>query len=120
MERETKDEFNKINKSIKDLSALTTKSIKDLSASTRESIRESVEDLAASTARGFEQTVNRTEWVEFKNEIYEFQTETRNNFRSLRNDIWGISNNFVDKNEFEDLSLRVKYLETKLGIESGK
>jgi len=35
-------------------------------------------------------------------------------------DLHEIKGNIVYKYEFEDLAARVKYLETKLGIESGK
>ncbi|MCK6462522.1 MAG: hypothetical protein L6Q29_01740 [Candidatus Pacebacteria bacterium] len=38
----------------------------------------------------------------------------------LRRDVRDMKNNSIDPREFEDLTHRVKYLEEKLGIESGK
>ena len=46
------------------------------------------------------------------------QAETRQNFRDVREDIAGLRKE--TEFEFDDLLGRVKYVEQKLGIESGK
>ena len=51
-------------------------------------------------------------------EVVAFQVETRQNFRDVRDDIAGLRKE--TEFEFEDLLGRVKYVEQKLGIESGK
>jgi hypothetical protein len=53
-----------------------------------------------------------------KEEFVAFQAETRQNFRDVRRDIAGLRKE--TKFEFDDLFGRVKYVEQKLGIESGK
>jgi hypothetical protein len=53
-----------------------------------------------------------------KEEFATFQAETRQNFRDVREDIAGLRKE--TEFEFDDLLGRVKYLEHKLGIESGK
>jgi hypothetical protein len=53
-----------------------------------------------------------------KEEFAAFQAETRQNFRDVREDIAGLRKE--TEFEFDDLLGRVKYLEQKLGIESGK
>jgi hypothetical protein len=47
-----------------------------------------------------------------------FQAETRQNFRDVREDIAGLRKE--TEFEFDDLLGRVKYVEQKLGIKSGK
>jgi hypothetical protein len=51
-------------------------------------------------------------------ELVIFQTQTRQNFRDVREDIAGLRKE--TEFEFDDLLGRVKYLEQKLGIESGE
>jgi hypothetical protein len=53
-----------------------------------------------------------------KEEFATFQAETRQNFRDVREDIAGLRKE--TEFEFDDLLGRVKYVERKLGIESGK
>jgi hypothetical protein len=53
-----------------------------------------------------------------KEEFAAFQAETRQNFRDVREDIAGLRRE--TEFEFDDLLGRVKYVEQKLGIESGK
>jgi hypothetical protein len=53
-----------------------------------------------------------------KEEFAAFQAETRQNFRDVREDIAGLRKE--TEFEFDDLLGRVKYVEQKLGIESGK
>ncbi len=59
----------------------------------------------------------KKEMYAFKDEVREFQEETRQNFRDLRDDIRDLQQ---EDPEFDDLLGRVKYVERKLGIESGK
>jgi hypothetical protein len=51
-------------------------------------------------------------------EVVAFQAETRQNFRDVRDDIAGLRKE--TEFEFDDLLGRVKYVEQKLDIESGK
>jgi hypothetical protein len=53
-----------------------------------------------------------------KEDFMAFQAETRQNFREVREDIAGLRKE--TEFEFDDLLGRVKYVERKLGIESGK
>jgi hypothetical protein len=53
-----------------------------------------------------------------KDEFMVFQAETRQNFRDVREDIAGLHRE--TEFEFDDLLGRVKYVERKLGIESGR
>jgi hypothetical protein len=53
-----------------------------------------------------------------KEELSAFQAETRQNFRDVREDIANLRKE--TEFEFDDLLGRVKYVEQKLGIESGK
>jgi hypothetical protein len=53
-----------------------------------------------------------------KEEFAAFQAETRQNFRDVREDIAGLRKE--TEFEFDDLLGRMKYVEQKLGIESGK
>jgi hypothetical protein len=53
-----------------------------------------------------------------KEEFATFQAETRQNFRDVRGDIACLRKE--TEFEFDDLLGRVKYVEQKLGIESGK
>jgi hypothetical protein len=53
-----------------------------------------------------------------KEKFAAFQAETRQNFRDVRDDIAGLRKE--TEFEFDDLLGRVKYVEQKLDIESGK
>jgi gas vesicle protein len=53
-----------------------------------------------------------------KEDLLKFQEETRRNFNDVRSDIAELKKE--TEFEFEDLLGRVKYVEQKLGIESGK
>jgi hypothetical protein len=53
-----------------------------------------------------------------KEQFVAFEAETRQNFRDVREDIAGLRKE--TEFEFDDLLGRVKYVEQKLGIESGK
>jgi hypothetical protein len=62
--------------------------------------------------------VTKKEFSELHEELVVFQAETRQNFRDVREDIAGLRKE--TEFEFDDLLGRVKYVEQKLGIESGK
>lgn len=89
--------------------------------------KQEFDNLAIMIQKGFEQTIE-------KKNFSDFVTRTEESFRIIDNrfnqvnarldnierDISEIRKHFVYRDEFEDLMARVKYLETKLGIESGK
>lgn len=62
--------------------------------------------------------VTKKEFSALHVEFVAFQAETRQNFRDVREDIAGLRRE--TEFEFDDLLGRVKYVEQKLGIESGK
>ena len=62
--------------------------------------------------------VTKEELSALHEEVVAFQAETRQNFRDVRDDIAGLRKE--TEFEFDDLLGRVKYVEQKLGIESGK
>jgi hypothetical protein len=62
--------------------------------------------------------VTKEEFSALHEEFLVFQAETRQNFRDVREDIAGLRKE--TEFEFDDLLGRVKYVEQKLGIESGK
>lgn len=62
--------------------------------------------------------VTKKELSALHEEVVAFQAETRQNFRDVRDDIAGLRKE--TEFEFDDLLGRVKYVEQKLGIESGK
>ena len=95
------------------------------------------ENLAGMIKRGFDATATKTELKNVQSDITEMKgdiTEMKSNIKRLdgevrhinatlgvmATDIADIKKHFVYRNEFEDLMARVKYLETKLGVESGK
>ncbi|MBI4114376.1 MAG: hypothetical protein HY445_00865 [Candidatus Niyogibacteria bacterium] len=71
-------------------------------------------DLARSIAKGFEKTVSDIEQLGNKLD----HTDAR--IARIETDIKEMSGNIVYKSEFEDLEARVKYVESKLNIVSGK
>lgn len=91
-----------------------------------------MEQIARMVAKGFEETGDHIKGL--GKEIQEVKQELKEDIRSLKSqldltdarvgrmeaDISEIRGNIVYKYEFEDLSARVKYLELKLGVESGK
>jgi hypothetical protein len=62
--------------------------------------------------------VTKEEFSALREEFAAFASETRQNFRDMREDIAGLRKD--TEFEFDDLLGRVKYVEQKLGIESGK
>jgi hypothetical protein len=62
--------------------------------------------------------VTKEEFSALREEFADFASGTRQNFRDVREDIAGLRKE--TEFEFDDLLGRVKYVEQKLGIESGK
>jgi phosphoglycolate phosphatase-like HAD superfamily hydrolase len=62
--------------------------------------------------------ITKKEFSALHEEFVAFEAETRQNFRDVREDIAGLRKEAAF--EFDDLLGRVKYVEQKLGIESGK
>jgi len=87
-----------------------------------------IDNLALMINKGFEQTNERIAKVEeriAKIDLRLAKVEMELSHMNARlsvieSDIADIKKHFVYRNEFEDLMARVKYLETKLGVESGK
>ena len=67
---------------------------------------------------GFEKVDERFEQLESRIDKGFYEVNVR--LSNLEQDMTHIKNNFVYRHEFEDLMARVKYLEVKMGIESGK
>lgn len=88
------------------------------------------ENLGAMIKRGFDATATKTELknvqgdiTEMKSDIKRLDGEVRHinaTLGAIQQDIAEIKKHFIYRYEFEDLMARVKYLETKLGVESGK
>jgi len=92
-------------------------------------IQNETENLAQIVNKGFESTQKQINTVreELKSDIDAVKEELKSdinylnsNIKVIRQDIAEIKLNFVYRHEFEDLMARVKYLETKIGVESGK
>jgi tetrahydromethanopterin S-methyltransferase subunit G len=93
-----------------------------------------IEDLAGMIARGFEETAKkadmdarfdkveeRLDHVELRLDRVEGRLDHMDaRMGRVEADLAEIRGNLVYRHEFEDLMARVKYVETKLGIESGK
>ena len=89
-----------------------------------------MDDLAAMVQRGFVETAKKADvdslrggFDSLRTELGEFKKETRDNFAHVHTRLGMIERDVKDvvhKDEFEDLMARVKYLEKKLGVESGK
>lgn len=98
-----------------------------------------IENLAGMIQRGFEETTKRIgskvdslenkvdsleDKVDFLHvELQDFKKETRDNFAHVHARLGVIESDVKDvvhKDDFEDLMARVKYIERKMGIESGK
>jgi hypothetical protein len=81
-------------------------------------IREILGTIVANMVTKEELQVFKDEFREFKEEMHDFQQETRQNFRDVRDDIAALRQE--TDFEFDDLLGRMKYVEQKLGIQSGK
>ncbi len=102
------------------------------------------EELARMIAKGFEYTANKDDISKlekrmdhFDNKMNKFDNRMDNfdgrmnkfegelsyigaKLSTIENDVADIKRDMISRNEFEDLMGRVKYLEIKLGVESGK
>lgn len=106
------------------------------------------DELAAMIKRGFDDTASKADFLSVKaavknldgkvtgldenvasldTRLTSLERTTKDGFRevgarldTIERDISDIRKHFVYRDEFEDLMARVKYLETKLSIESGK
>src|SRR3990167_5680328 len=78
---------------------------------------------AEMVARGFEHTATKEDIKQLDGRMDHFE-ERMDRFDErlgrIEADVAEIRGNLVYKDEFEDLMARVKYVEMKLGIESGK
>ncbi|MBU2265792.1 MAG: hypothetical protein KJ977_02010 [Candidatus Omnitrophica bacterium] len=106
MDKETKKEFENLAVMVKKGFDETNNSIGDL--------RDEMEERFEQVDKRFEQVDKRFEQVDrhFVNVNARLDT--------IERDIAEIRRHFVYRDEFEDLMGRVKYLEQKLGIDSGK
>lgn len=102
MEKEIKKEFQNLGRMVKKGFDDVDKKLKQ-AGKDRERIRQEMRDR-------FERVDDRFAHVDDKFAHVDARFDT------LEKDIKG----FVSRDEFEDLMSRVKYLETKLGVESGK
>lgn len=75
-----------------------------------------LDKLAQMMAKGFENTASKENIDTIEKKLD--HTDAR--IARIEADISEIRGNIVYKHEFEDLASRVKYIESKLGIESGK
>ena len=81
------------------------------------------EELARMIANGFESTASKADVNELKQRMVQFESKLDHSdarIGRIEADINEMKGNIVYKFEFEDLASRVKYLESKMGIESGE
>jgi predicted nuclease with TOPRIM domain len=80
-----------------------------------------IEDLAVMVKHGFDAVDKRFEAVDKRFEAVDNKlSEMSQKIRSIERDVAHIHDHMVYQDSFEDLSARVKYMELKLGIDSGK
>ncbi|OGZ12106.1 MAG: hypothetical protein A3D67_02480 [Candidatus Lloydbacteria bacterium RIFCSPHIGHO2_02_FULL_51_22] len=84
-------------------------------------VNEAIEGLAAMTAKGFEQVDKHFEQIEgtignMQGDIDQLSVR----LSSVGHEVAEIHKHLVYRDEFDDLMGRMKYVEIKLGIESGK
>lgn len=88
------------------------------------------EDLARMIAKGFEETAKEAELEAFRKEVDQRFEQVDKRFEQVDTRLAHVDSrldmierdmrNLVHRDEFEDLMARVKYVEMKLGIESGR
>ena len=92
-------------------------------------IKQEFDNLGRMVKSGFDETNKKIDDLDRATDerLLEMQSEMRHGFNrvdarlgSIERDIAELRKHFVYRDEFEDLMGRVKYLEQKLGIESGK
>lgn len=84
-----------------------------------------LEKLGQMVADGFDEVKKEVELVDkrvtgLENRVQEGFEHVNARLSHIENDISDIRKHFVYRDEFEDALDRIKYLEIKLGIESGK
>lgn len=93
-----------------------------------------IDNLAQMVAKGFEQTATKedirrltadlnTTKADLGGKIDALDDKVNildNKVNKIERDVSDVKDNLISKLDFEDLTARVKYTETKLGIESGK
>ena len=116
---------------IEELAEITSKGFKEVGKQIDQidkKIDDKIDNLAQITARGFEQVDKRFEQVDKRFEQVDKRFEKiegdleymNARLSNVEKDTAEIRRHFVYRHEFEDLMARVKYLEQKLGVESGK
>ena len=81
----------------------------------------STDDLAIMIAKGFENTVTRSEFTEHRKEFTGLSAKVDTldqNIKATRRDVLEIGDRFVPRNEFDRLLIRFNNLEKKLKIKS--
>jgi len=96
-----------------------------------DSLSDAIESLAITTKKGFDNVVSKTEFNEFRDEMYEFKKETTAALSSLDSKLYDIDNRLkkveetleplltgyrIMQNEISDLNKRIEKLELKVGI----
>jgi len=79
-----------------------------------------IEDLSVMIAKGFEDTATKSDIKRLDERISRLDHRMNERLIVIERDIAEIRSHFVYRDEFEDLAERMKYIELKLGIESGK
>jgi len=83
--------------------------------------KEDLSNLRTEMREGFDQVDKRFEQVDKRMDHFEGRMDHMDaRMGRMEADLNEIRSNIVYRHEFEDLLARVKYVETKLGIESGK
>ncbi|HEY4506371.1 MAG TPA: hypothetical protein VJJ24_02920 [Candidatus Paceibacterota bacterium] len=86
-------------------------------------LNKAVEDLAAMTANGFANTATKNDLVKVEKRLDKLENEashTNARLGRIETEVEQINRKMFTKDEFDDLSARVKYLEIKAGVKSGK
>jgi len=119
MEKETKQEFEKLAGMIKRGFDVTAQKA-DVD-DRFEQVDKRLEKIETETREGFKRVDERFMRVD-ERFVQVDERFMQVNFRlsNIERDTEEIRKHFIYRDEFEDLTARVKYLETKLGIESGK
>lgn len=110
MDKETKKEFETLARMVADGFGHTDKKIDGVDKKV-DAVDRKVDDLAKKSGLRF---------MELESKMDEGFKNVDSRLLVIERDIAEIRSHFVYRNEFEDLAIRVKYLETKLGLESGK
>jgi hypothetical protein len=85
-----------------------------------------IDELAQMVAKGFEQTATKDDIAQIraematKDDLKELEQRMEANFRDVRRDLDDLKKDRVSRIEFDDLMARMKLVETKLEIVSGK